>query len=128
MCLAFLTLSQSLAILLAGAAAKFLYIDLTYTEPQSFLLYMPVILILTFIAYVAFHRMGMDDYEVLTAPTLNFGTIIGALGLSFLILLGGLYLFKAAEIYSRGWVLSWFVFSVIGVISVCLASSRVLRD
>ncbi len=127
-CTAFLTMSQALAIVLAGAAAKFFYIDIVYDGPESFLQYLPVIVALTFIVCVAFQRMGLEDYDVLTAPTLSFGTVIGGLGLSFLILLGGLYLAKAAEIYSRGWILCWFVFSIIGVISVRWALTRWIRQ
>jgi len=48
-------------------------------------------------------------------PTIGLGKVWGALGLSFLILLGILYLFKAAEFYSRGWLLCWFALSLVTI-------------
>ncbi|MEM9357666.1 MAG: exopolysaccharide biosynthesis polyprenyl glycosylphosphotransferase [Pseudomonadota bacterium] len=128
MCTVFLTMGQVLAILAAGAVAKFVYIDLLYSEVPSFLLYLPVILVLPFIVCVAFHRMGLEDYDVLTGPSLNFGTIIGGLALSFLILLGGLYLLKTAEIYSRGWIICWFALSIIAVITARWSITRWIRQ
>ncbi len=128
MCTVFLTVGQVLAILVAGAVAKFVYIDLLYSEVPSFLLYLPVILALPFIVCVAYHRMGLEDYDVLTGPSLNFGTIIGGLALSFLVLLGGLYLLKTAEIYSRGWIICWFAFSIVAVITVRWTMTRWIRQ
>ncbi|MEM8976246.1 MAG: exopolysaccharide biosynthesis polyprenyl glycosylphosphotransferase [Pseudomonadota bacterium] len=128
MCTVFLTMGQALAILVAGAVAKFIYIDLLYNDFPSFLHFLPVILVLPFIVCVAFHRMGLEDYDVLTGPSLNFGTIIGGLALSFLILLGGLYLLKTAEIYSRGWIICWFALSIVAVITARWLITRWIRQ
>ena len=118
MCQATFALGQAASIIIAAVLAKFVYIDIFLGQQQSILLYMGPTLILVFTLYLFFKAMSLYEIDALVEPVAGIGKIWGGLALSFLVLLGILYLFKIAEIYSRGWILCWFAFSAIGLVMV----------
>jgi putative colanic acid biosynthesis UDP-glucose lipid carrier transferase len=66
--------------------------------------------------------------ELLPAPLVGFGKLWGILGLSFLILLGILYVLKMSDLFSRGWMLSWFVLSAAALVLARWWATRYLRN
>ena len=122
-----LAAAQALAIVLSGIIAKYVYINIVLGQPQPISIYLIPTVLLALTVHLFFQRMNLDDFDVLTAPTIGFGKIIGGLALAFLVLLGLLYLAKVAEIYSRGWILSWFALSAVSLILTRWAVMREAR-
>jgi Undecaprenyl-phosphate glucose phosphotransferase len=120
--LALATLDVAIAIL-AGLVAKFVWLDwvMAYGEPIG--RFVPPALILGVLAYLILDQMGQYDDEVLEAPTISFGRLWGAWAIAFILLVGLLYLVKYAEVFSRAWMMIWFVLAASGSI---LARSMVL--
>jgi Undecaprenyl-phosphate glucose phosphotransferase len=126
-CCWFMSFVYVLPVAAAGLVAKFLYVDLFLDQDQESLPYLLAIVVLGFSQSIFFNKMGLFKLASMMEPTVGFGKLFGALGLSFLILLGILYLFKAAEFYSRGWLLCWFGLSLVATIIVRWQASRVVR-
>ncbi len=82
------TLSHVLVVFAAGIVAKVVYIDLILDQHQEFLPYVTATTILGFSQYLFFKKMGLFKLESMLDPTIGLGKVWGALGLSFLILLG----------------------------------------
>lgn len=102
--------------MLAGVIAKILYVDMVLGLDQGTLPYVVATAILGFCLYLFFKKMGLFKITSFTGPIVDYGKVWGALGLSFLIMLGILYLFKVADFYSRGWLLCWLGLSAIALV------------
>ena len=126
-CLQLLAISNSAAIILAAGAAKILYIDFGLGVSQAHVMYLVPSCILALIVHYAFKQFGLHSISSLTGPTLSLDRVATALSLSFLTLLGGMYLSKVAEDYSRGWFLIWFVFSATALVLIRWCCKRSLR-
>jgi Undecaprenyl-phosphate glucose phosphotransferase len=59
--------------------------------------------------------MSLYDDEAITAPLVGFGKVWGALLLTFLTLLGALYIIKQSDTISRGWIICWLIMSATAV-------------
>lgn len=123
-----LALCQIATIIASAIAAKLLYIDLFVGSEQAIWLYLAPTLPLAGILLYLSNQIGLHDIDVLVNPTIGFGRLCGALFLSFMLLLGGLYLLKVAELYSRGWFLSWFAISAFALIGARWFAMRGLRS
>lgn len=126
-CLQVLALTQALVVILAGGLAKIIYLDVALGAPQSHALYLAPAAMLAIALHYAFKQIGLHQIDALRGPTIGFGRIWAALALAFLLLLGGLYILKMAENYSRGWFLSWFALSAIALVFVRWAFMRGLQ-
>lgn len=122
-----ITFSLLMTVVISGLVAKVFYIDLFLGQSQPILPYFIATVILGFSQYLFFKKMGLFKVDSMLAPTIGFGKVWGALGLSFLILLGVLYLFKVAEFYSRGWLLCWFALSSVTIVIARSQASRFVR-
>jgi Undecaprenyl-phosphate glucose phosphotransferase len=109
--LSFFILSDFVTIALAGIIAKFLYLDVILRTEESDVNYILLSLPLGILCCLCFESMGMYRPKILHEPLIGVGKLWGGLGLVFLVLLGMLYVFKISEIFSRGWILSWFALS-----------------
>ena len=127
-CLQVLALTQAAAVVLAGGVAKILYLDLALGQPQPNALYLAPAVLLAIALHYFYKQLGLHHVDALMGPTIGFGRIWGALTLAFMVLLGGLYLLKMAEEYSRGWFLSWFALSAIALVVVRWAFMRGLQN
>jgi len=119
---------QTAVIVAAAVLAKLIYIDIIIGHSQALLPYLWPAFLLAFIQHFFFKALRLQETEVLLAPTIGFGVIIGGLILSFLVLIGLFYLTKMISFYSRGWFLSWAVISSVGLIAVQWASMRQARS
>ncbi len=116
------------AIIVAAVLAKLLYVDLVLGQTQDLLPYVLPAIPLSLTLYGFLRQMGLFDVSAMLEPRLAYGKILGAHTLSFLVLLGGLYLLKAADFYSRGWLLSWLALDVIGLVWLRWAAMSRLRQ
>jgi Undecaprenyl-phosphate glucose phosphotransferase len=126
-CLQVLALTQAFAVILAGGLAKIIYLDLALGMPQSHAAYLAPALVLAIALHYAFKQIGLHRTDALRGPTIGFGRIWAALAVAFLLLLGGLYVLKIADYYSRGWFISWFALSAIALVFVRWAFMRGLQ-
>ena len=117
-CLQVLALTQAVAVVLAGGLAKVLYLDIALGQPQPHALYLVPAVLLAIALHYFYKQLGLHHIDALMGPTIGFGRIWAALTLAFMVLLGGLYLLKMAEEYSRGWFLSWFALSAVALVVV----------
>jgi Undecaprenyl-phosphate glucose phosphotransferase len=125
--LLWLGVSHFVVILSAAAAAKVIYIDLFLGPDQSIMPYLlPAIPLAAAFHYFAKH-LRLQEVDVLVGQTIGFGSVWGALILAFMVLLGGMYLLKITEIYSRGWFLTWFTVSAIGLVVLRWWAMRSIR-
>jgi putative colanic acid biosynthesis UDP-glucose lipid carrier transferase len=119
-----------LAIMASSIAAKYLYIDLYLNLGHSDGLFKYIVLaaFLGVICCLFFEQLGMYKAELLPAPLIGFGKLWGSLALSFLVLLGILYVLKVSDLFSRGWMLSWFALSAGALVLARWSATRYLRD
>ena len=127
-CLQFLALMQAAVVILAGGGAKLLYIDLALGHGQDHLPYLAPAVVLAIALHYFYKQIGLHQVDALMTPTIGFGRIWAGLVLAFMVLLGGLYLLKLADFYSRGWFLSWFALSAIGLVLVRWAFMRGMQS
>jgi Undecaprenyl-phosphate glucose phosphotransferase len=123
-----LALSQFAVIALASLIAKALYLDMFLGPEQSIWIYLaPAVPLAITFQYCA-KQLRLQEIDLLVGQTIGFGAVWGALILSFMILLGGMFLFKVAEVYSRGWFLTWFVASAVGLVALRWWAMRRIRN
>jgi len=115
-CLLLLALGQGAAVIFAGGAAKVLYFELALGQPHEFWQYLALASVFAVTLHCVYKQIGLQSIDALMSPTIDFGRIWRGLGIAFLGLLGGMYLLKIAEDYSRGWFLAWFVLSAVAVV------------
>ncbi|MEL6297152.1 MAG: undecaprenyl-phosphate glucose phosphotransferase [Pseudomonadota bacterium] len=122
-----LGIAQLAIAFIAAVAMKLVYLDGILQSGQSTLPFAVAGLLLMVPLSFAFKQSGLNDQRALLQPTLEFGRIIGIIALSFLVLVGVLYLAKFTHYYSRAWLLLWFLTTVGGVILVRSLTSRRLK-
>ena len=127
-CLQLLALTQAAVVTLAGGAAKALYIDVALGAPQDNLPYLAPAVVLAIALHYFYKQMRLHDIEALLTPTVGFGRIWAGLALAFMMLLGGMYLLKVADFYSRGWFLTWFMLSAVALVLVRWAFMRGMQS
>jgi putative colanic acid biosynthesis UDP-glucose lipid carrier transferase len=116
-----------LAVVATAVIAKVIYLDLMLETDEFLVKYLFISIALGVTASLFFEQMGMYRSETLPAPLIGFGKLWGGLALSFLVLLGFLYVFKVSDLFSRGWMLSWFVLSAITLVLARWHVTRILR-
>lgn len=126
-CLQLLAFTQAAAVVLAGGAAKILYLDAALGQSPENLTYLAPAVMLAVALHYFYKQMRLHEIDVLMGPKIDFGRIWAGLLLAFMVLLGGMYLLKVAEMYSRGWFLTWFGFSAVALVMVRWTFMRVLR-
>ncbi len=104
------------SIALAGLVSKLIYLDLFGGTADGFATYAALSVALALMAHLFFKQMGLYDDEAITAPLVGFGKVWGALLLTFLTLLGALYVIKQSDTVSRGWIVCWLVMSATAVV------------
>jgi Undecaprenyl-phosphate glucose phosphotransferase len=117
-CLQFLALAQAATVVLAGGAAKLLYINIALGTPQDNLPYLAPAVVLAIALHYFYKQIRLHEIDALMGPTIGFGRIWAGLILAFMMLLGGMYLLKVADFYSRGWFLTWFAMSAVALVLV----------
>jgi Undecaprenyl-phosphate glucose phosphotransferase len=103
-------------VILAGGAAKLLYINIALGNTQDNLPYLAPAVVLAVALHYFYKQIGLHQIDALIGPTIGFGRIWAGLVLAFMVLLGGLYLLKVADFYSRGWFLTWFALSAVALV------------
>lgn len=111
-----LILVDFFAIVAAGTAAKLIYLDQILNTGEDLTKYVLVSMALAATAALFYEQMGMYKSDTLSAPFIGFGKLWGGLALSFLILLGILFVLKFSDMFSRGWMLSWLVLAAVGLV------------
>lgn len=119
---------ECLGVVVAAVIAKWIYLDAYLGEAQSMLPIVVLGLCLGCVVYVFYSEFNLYDASAISDPSLQVGKLLGGLTLSFLVLIGILYLLKLAEDFSRGWMLLWFALTVINVCTVRSAALRYVRS
>ncbi|MFN0219982.1 MAG: exopolysaccharide biosynthesis polyprenyl glycosylphosphotransferase [Hyphomicrobium sp.] len=122
-----LMLADVAAVALANVLAKLLYVDWYLGQTQEILPYLLLVVPLSLALLSHYRHLHLLEIDTLLEPLVGFGKVWGGLALSFLMLLGMLYLLKLAEFYSRGWFLCWFALSAVLVLSVHWLTMRKVR-
>ncbi|MVS97935.1 undecaprenyl-phosphate glucose phosphotransferase [Devosia marina] len=84
-------------------------IHLAYVEPRQDGFYIPVILASVLIANIAFNAVRSHRITAYRTVLSQTGRVLGAWAGVMLILTVGLFFFKASDMVSRVWLLSWFL-------------------
>jgi Undecaprenyl-phosphate glucose phosphotransferase len=86
-------------------------IHAAYVEPPQDAFYIPVILASVLVANIAFN--GVRSHRVTVYRTLvsQIGRVLGAWAGVMLVLMVGIFFFKAGDLVSRVWLLAWFLSS-----------------
>jgi Undecaprenyl-phosphate glucose phosphotransferase len=127
-CLQFLAVVQALVVILAGGAAKIIYLDITLGSSQENLAYLAPAVVLAIALHYFYKQMRLHEIDALMGPTIGFGRIWAGLTLAFMMLLGGMYLLKIADFYSRAWFLIWFALCAVTLILVRWAFMQGLQS
>ncbi len=117
-CLQFLAVSQAAVVILAGGAAKITYLDIALGSSPDNLAYLAPAVVLAIALHYFYKQMRLHEIDALMGPTIGFGRIWAGLALAFMMLLGGLYLLKIADFYSRAWFLIWFALCAVAIVVV----------
>lgn len=120
-------IAEGVAVIVAAAVAKLLYIDLFLGQSQELWPYLLPAPLLAFTLYLLLKQSGLYEPRAMLEPVVGYGTLWGALAVSALIVLGMLYILKIAEDYSRGWFLTWFALSAAGLIAVRVKARQYVR-
>jgi len=107
-------------IIISAVISKLIYLDGYLGGVHQTLPFAVLGFIFGFILYLFYNELGLYEPRVMSDSSIEFGKLLGGLALSFLMLIGLLYLLKIDEIFSRGWMLLWFGVSAI---MLCLAQS-----
>lgn len=118
-------------ILIIGSAiiAKYVYLDWLLGQPTgssgygASISFFELGLLLAVISLLVFRGMGFYDPCRLSHSQLRIGSIIIALGISFLMMITILFILKSSAEYSRGWIIIWFMIGSTSLIAkhVCFA-------
>jgi putative colanic acid biosynthesis UDP-glucose lipid carrier transferase len=119
--------AEAASVILAALVAKLVYIDMFFDYGPSAGPYLIPAFLLALTLYLTLKQAGLYDASALVEPVVGYGKLWGALAMSFLVVLGMLYIVKEAEIYSRGWFLTWFALSAVALVVVRLAVMRRVR-
>lgn len=123
-----LALANAAAVVLSAATAKLVYIDGWLGVSHTYSDYIVPACLLALVFHYFLKQFGLHSVASLSGPTIGFGRAWAALALAFLLLLGGMYLLKVAEAYSRGWYMLWFAFSAASIIVVRWSFSRSVKS
>ncbi len=80
-----------------------------YVGPGQDVFYIPVILAAVLVANIVFNAVRAHRIAAYRTSLSQVGRVIGAWSAVMIILTAGLFFFKAGDMVSRVWLLSWFV-------------------
>ena len=104
---------EAAIVVCAAIAVKAAYIDAYLGLEQPTLAYLVLGLLLGAILHLFYTQLGLYEPRAARDSSVRIGKLWGGLLMSFLVLLGILYLLKMAEWFSRGWMLLWFASSAV---------------
>jgi Undecaprenyl-phosphate glucose phosphotransferase len=103
-----LAVLEATAVAVAAVLMKLVYIDWIIGTGQSIVAYLVLGLALAATLHLFYAQLGLYEPAFLSQSSVQLGKLWGGLLLSFLVLLGVLYLLRVVEWFSRGWMLLWF--------------------
>lgn len=115
---ALVSAAQLFVIVAASAIAELSYRNISIAPELSHISYVLPAVVLALIFNALTVLLNVQRIEIAVEHGFGFGSILGVLCLSFLVLIGVMYLAKTAEPYSRGWFLLWFSTSAVGLLSL----------
>lgn len=92
-------------------------IYLVYVEPGQEEFYVPIILASVLITNIALNAARSHRISAYRTKASQMGRVIGAWSGVMLILTAGLFLFKAGDMVSRVWLLSWFLTGAVALVA-----------
>lgn len=117
------------AIVFACAAmGKYLYIDVYLGISQDYNPYLVVGMWGAIQSFFLLKHRGHYDFERLTSSRPQITRIFRSLLLSFLLLIALGYALKITQVYSRGWMATWFVLTMTALSVERWAIVRILRS
>lgn len=119
-----LAAAEAVAVLLAAALAKVLYLDLVLQSQEPFLRYALIAVCMLAVLHVVYKQMGLYELDHIAGPEIGFGKVAGGLLVAILIVLGLLYALKEVGHLSRGWVFATTALTAALIIPIRLEVSR----
>src|SRR5262245_20992844 len=104
-------------VMLSAVLAKLLYIAMFLDSEQQYQPYLVAGLACGTIMHYVMRARGLLEASAINAWTKRVGETVIAIGLAFLVLIAIAYLLKISAAYSRGWLLSWLVLTIIMIIA-----------
>ncbi|UYN99984.1 MAG: undecaprenyl-phosphate glucose phosphotransferase [Devosia sp.] len=83
-------------------------IHAAYIEPQQDAFYIPVILATTLLANILFNAVRSHRVAAYRTFLSQIGRVLGAWTVVMVVLTAGIFFFKASDMVSRVWLLTWF--------------------
>jgi Undecaprenyl-phosphate glucose phosphotransferase len=118
-------LLECFMVLLGAVLAQYLYLWGYLGHNESFEKYFYQAIAAAGLICHTLLRRGLYTPKALLSPMRSFYPVLSAVAMTFVLLVLVGYVFKYAQLYSRGWMLSWFGLTVILLISGRLIVWRV---
>lgn len=122
-----LATAELTVLILAGAVAKWVYVDLYLGEAWRFTDIVAPLVLLAIIAQISLRQHGLQRAEVLERPGQMLLHTASAIIVSFLMLLAVGVAMKVTEDYSRGWFALWVVLALVSALGVRALATVVAR-
>ncbi len=119
---------EFLGVVVAAVAAKWAYVALHPGSIQSILPILVLALFLGCVVYASFSELNLYDSSAIGGRSIQVGKLLGGLTLSFLVLIGCLYLLSLVDDFLRGWLLLWFALTVAIVCGIRSAALKYVRS
>ncbi|MCP8882484.1 undecaprenyl-phosphate glucose phosphotransferase [Devosia sp. XJ19-1] len=97
-----------------------------YVEPPQDGFYIPVILASVLVANIAFNAVRSHRITVYRTQVSQIGRVLGAWAGVMLLLMVGIFFFKAGDLVSRVWLLSWFLSGAVVLVAFRLSLSSLV--
>jgi Undecaprenyl-phosphate glucose phosphotransferase len=102
-------------------------IHAAYVEPRQDGFYIPVILATVLVANIAFNGTRSHRIAVYRTAVSQIGRVLGAWVGVMLVLMVGIFFFKAGDLVSRVWLLTWFLSGAVLLIAYRLLLRSVVQ-
>jgi polysaccharide biosynthesis protein PslA len=96
--------------------AKVFYLETWLDTQSSTIPYLGVACAVAILAYLFFEQLGLYEGAALAGPVVGLSRVWGGLSLASLTTLGFFYLLKISDVFSRGWMLTWFASCAIALL------------
>ena len=118
------------SVVASAIVAKLVYVDLVLREDVSVSFFFGTGVLAGLIYALVGHKLDLQSTADIVGLRFRAGGVVAAASLSFLLLLSLFYLLKISDQVSRGWLSTWYLLAVAGVLMVrggILLWARVLR-
>lgn len=103
-------------------------IHLAYIQPAQDMFYVPVVLATALLANIAFNAVRTHRISAYRSLMGQVGRVLVAWSAVMVILLVGIFFFKAGDLFSRVWLLLWFLTGAVALVVYRVALRAIIRN